>query len=154
MGCGRGFPFQSRHECEAQVIGEDCIKRDKSKKQNTKKIYRMWGASYRWELRKSSNKKTETGDIYEHKKLYRMCGASKKKWKTNRRKYTRTQTKLKKSINTKGTKRQIQPKICRQKSALIGHKNIFLISESKRGDDVCQSHPCLHSGLLATQNQI
>ena len=37
MGCGRGFPFQSRHECEAQVIGEDYIKRDKSKKQNTKK---------------------------------------------------------------------------------------------------------------------
>ena len=22
MGCGRRFPFQSRHECEAQVIGE------------------------------------------------------------------------------------------------------------------------------------
>ena len=28
---------------------------------------------------------------------------------------------------------------------------IFLkISESRRGDDACQSHPCLHSGLLPT----
>ena len=25
MGCGRRFPFQSRHECEAQVIGKTIL---------------------------------------------------------------------------------------------------------------------------------
>ena len=37
MGCGRGFPFQSRHECEAQVIGEDCVNADQ--KHEHKEVY-------------------------------------------------------------------------------------------------------------------
>ena len=30
-------------------------------------------------------------------------------------------------------------------------ENIFLLSESRRGDDSCQSHPCLHSGAIVNR---
>ena len=74
MGCGRGFPFQSRHECEAQVIGEDCIKRDKSKKQNTKKYTECEAQVIGENCAKAAIKKQRQTD----KQIYRMCGASKK----------------------------------------------------------------------------